>query len=112
MNIFLDDSKLCPSGWTGIKTYVEFIDVISKNKDQIKNISLDFDLSATDKDHNGLDICNFMLQNNIQCEKIIIHSTHPKADLMYDMLSKKYNVVMEEYNAIEIMKNSAFKLLF
>lgn len=103
MKIFLDDVCLCPCGWKQAKTYKEFIDLIEKNKNNIELVSLDYDLSFSDKNLNGIDVCEFLIENNIKCNKIIIHSTHPKIDLMYKMLSKKYeNIIIKEYNFYEV----------
>ena len=104
MKIFLDDTKLCPIGWQLVKTYNEFISIVLDNKDSIEEISLDYELKMTDKEHTGLDACNFLIENPVNCKQIIIHSTHPKAEQMIDILKGKYNVILEEYDMFKIME--------
>lgn len=104
MKIFLDDTKLCPLGWVGVKTYKDFVDVVSRNARDIDTISLDYELNFTDKKHTGLDACNYLLQNPVNCKQIIIHSTHPKAKEMIDVLKGHYHTVMEKYDMLAVMK--------
>ena len=66
---------------------------------------MDYDLSSTNKEHSGLDACNFLIEHDINCPEIIIHPIHPKADNMKETLSKHYkNIKMEEYDFDEVAK--------
>lgn len=107
MKIFLDDTKLCPKGWLWVKTIEEFKEAVEKNVDNLEIISLDYELEVTDKGRTGLDACRFLIENDIYCPKIIIHSIHPKADQMKEILlaNKKNTIIeMEEYNIHKVMR--------
>lgn len=107
MKIFLDDTKLCPKGWLWVKTIDDFKEAVQKNVDNLEVISLDFELEVTDKGRTGLDACRFLIANDICCPQIIIHSIHPKADQMRELLlenMKNTIVLMEEYNIHKVMR--------
>ena len=107
MKIFLDDTKLCPKGWLWVKTIEEFKEAVEKNVDNLEAISLDYELEMTDKGKTGLDACRYLITSDIYCPKIIIHSTHPKADQMKEILlaNKKNTIIeMEEYNIQKVMR--------
>lgn len=107
MKIFLDDTKLCPLGWTWVKTIDDFKKTVRENMDDLEVISLDYELEATDKGRTGLDACRYLIENEIRCQKIVIHSTHPYARKMRELLEDHMDstvVAMEEYDIIQIMK--------
>lgn len=107
MKVFLDDTKLCPVGWTWVKTIDDFKKTVQENMDDLEAISMDFDLDVIDKGRTGLDACRYLIENEIRCPKIIIHSTHPQARRMRELLEehmKSTEITMEEYSIIEIMK--------
>lgn len=107
MKIFLDDTKLCPKGWLWVKTIDDFKEAVQKNVDNLEAISLDYELEVTDKGRTGLDACRFLIANDINCRQIIIHSIHPKADQMREMLlenMKNTVIEMEEYDIHKVMR--------
>lgn len=107
MKIFLDDTKLCPLGWTWVKTIDDFKSIIQENADNLEVISLDYELEVTDKGRTGLDACRYLIGNDIRCPKIVIHSTHPHARKMRELLEehmKSTEIIMEEYSIFEVMK--------
>lgn len=107
MKIFLDDTKLSPVGWKCVKSIDTFKNTIQENADDLEVISLDYDLEVTDKGRTGLDACRYLIENEIRCPKIIIHSTHPRARRMRELLEehmKNTEIRMEEYNFFEIVK--------
>lgn len=107
MKIFLDDTKLCPLGWTWVKTIDAFKSIIQENADNLEVISLDYELEVTDKGRTGLDACRYLIENNIHCKKIVIHSTHPQARRMRELLEdymKNTEIIMEKYSIFEVMK--------
>lgn len=85
MKIFLDDYRSCPDRFELCRSYEEFTRMVLQNKDDIEVISLDYDLGAI---RNGLDACEFLVEKNITCPKIMIHSDHPNASKMYVYLSQ------------------------
>ena len=107
MKIFLDDTKLCPKGWLWVKTIEEFKEAVEKNVENLELISLDYELDFTDKGRTGLDACRYLITSDIYCPKIVIHSIHPKADQMRELLfenMKNTIVLMEEYNIHKVMR--------
>lgn len=108
MKIFLDDTKLCPVGWKWVKTIDAFKNAIRENADDLEAISLDYELEVTDKGRTGLDACRYLIENKVCCPKIIIHSTHPQAKRMRELLEehmKGTEIIMEEYSIFEVMKD-------
>lgn len=106
VKIFLDDTKLCPKGWLWVKTIDDFQNAVQKNIDNLEVISLDYELEATDKGRTGLDACRYLIMNDIYCPKIIIHSIHPKADQMKELMfenMKNTIILMEEYDIHKVM---------
>lgn len=107
MKIFLDDVRLCPKGYEGVKTVEEFEKIVLANREQIEEISLDYDLSSSGSARTGLSACDFLVKEKIVCPVIRIHSDHPCAVKMYDFLTanmKGSDVVMEKYNILQVMK--------
>ena len=99
MKIFLDDVRLCPKGYEGVKTVEEFERLVLANRERIEGVSLDYDLSSSGSARTGLSACDFLV--------IRIHSDHPSAVKMYDFLTEKMqgsDVVMEKYNILQVMK--------
>lgn len=95
MRIFLDDIRPCPDRFELCRSYDEFTRMVLENKDNIQEISLDYDLGSV---YTGMDACKFLAANGIECPKIVIHSTHSRAYAM-------------EYYLKEVMKKSEIILL-
>ncbi len=96
MKIFLDDYRACPDRFELCRSYEEFTRMVMQNMDELEVISLDYDLGAI---RNGLDACEFLVQKQVECPKIIIHSDHPNASKMYVYLMenmKNTEVIMEQ----------------
>jgi len=73
MNLWLDDKRPPPEGWTLARTYVEAITLLHTG--WVVRASLDYDLIPPDK---GIDVVNWMIQNQIwPKEKPAIHSANP-----------------------------------
>ena len=107
MKIFLDDTKLCPLGWTWVKTVEDFKKTVQENIDDLESISLDYELEATDKGRTGMDACRYLIENNIRCHEIVIHSSHPYARKMRELLEEHMGsdaVTMGEYDIFKVMK--------
>lgn len=107
MKIFLDDTRLCPKGYVGIKTVEEFEKFVLANREQIEEVSLDYDLSSSGSARTGLAACDFLVKQNIHCPVMKIHSDHPSAIKMYDFLAANMHgseVVMEKYSILQVMK--------
>ena len=108
MKIFLDDSRICPADFTVARTVEEFEKLVTENKDDLEVISLDFDLSESGTGRTGLNACDFLVKNHIRCPKIIIHSTHPNAAVMYSFLEENMQgceIVLKKYSIIDVMEN-------
>lgn len=107
MKIFLDDVRLCPKGYEGVKTVEDFERLVLANRERIEEISLDYDLSSSGSARTGLAACDFLVKQNIHCPLIKIHSDHPSAVKMYNFLAENMqgsDVVMEKYNILQVMK--------
>lgn len=79
MKIFLDDIRPCPDRFELCRSFDEFSRLVLQNKENIQEISLDYDLGTI---RNGMDACKFLVAHQIQCPKITIHSTHSRAYAM------------------------------
>lgn len=107
MKIFLDDTRLCPKGYEGVKSVEEFEKLVLANREHIEEISLDYDLSSSGSIRTGLSACDFLVKEKIVCPVIKIHSDHPCAVKMFDFLKENIencDVLMEQYNILQIMK--------
>lgn len=107
MKIFLDDVRLCPKGYEGVKTVEDFERLVLANRERIEEISLDYDLSSSGSARTGLAACDFLVKQNIHCPLIKIHSDHPSAVKMYNFLTENMqgsDVVMEKYNILQVLK--------
>ena len=107
MKIFLDDNRRNPIDFELVRTVEDFENLVSENKENIEEISLDFDLSASGTSRTGLNACDFLVKNNVKCPKITIHSDHPKAVEMYSYLQEhmpECDVQMKKYSIIEVLK--------
>ena len=107
MKIFLDDCRLCPKDYVGVKSVEDFEKLVLDNRECIDEISLDYDLSGSGSGRTGLAACDFLIKQKIPCKKIIIHSDHPTAAEMYDFIvanKPDCEVVMEKYSIMQVMK--------
>ena len=107
MKIFLDDTRKSPVGFQTVRTVEDFETLINEHKNDIEVISLDYDLSASGTGRTGYNACDFLVKNNINCPKIIIHSTHPNAEKMYSYLTENLpssSIEMKKYSILEVMK--------
>ena len=107
MKIFLDDVRLCPKEYEGVKTVEDFEKLVLANRERIEKVSLDYDLSSSGSARTGLAACDFLVKQNIHCPLIKIHSDHPSAVKMYNFLTENMqgsDVVMEKYNILQVMK--------
>lgn len=108
MKIFLDDNRICPAEFTLVRTVEAFEQLVRENRNDLQVISLDYDLSASGSGRTGMNACDFIVKEKIECPKIIIHSNHPNADMMCAYLRDNLPdalVEMKEYNIIEVMKD-------
>lgn len=73
--IFMDDCRPCPEGWLLARSYDEMVNLLTKNKGNIKGISLDHDLGDG---KSGYDLCKWIVENdNYPTDFITIHSSNP-----------------------------------
>ncbi|MFX3623026.1 MAG: cyclic-phosphate processing receiver domain-containing protein [Ectobacillus sp.] len=81
MNIFMDDSRLCPYGFTEAASVEEALELVRKHDVDI--LSLDYNMGF--RKQNGLDFVNAFCQEGLFAKEIHLHSN--------DMIGKHY---MEE----------------
>lgn len=76
MKIFLDDIRSIPRGYDGVRGYSDCIRLLSQNKGNVTEISLDHDLGEL---RNGYDVCKWLVENEYYdgLERIILHSANP-----------------------------------
>lgn len=75
INIFLDDLRPCPDNYIPARSYNEMIRLLTENKGNIANISLDHDLGEI---RSGYDVCKWMVENEVYpTNSITIHSSNP-----------------------------------
>ncbi|PSL51338.1 hypothetical protein B0H94_101252 [Salsuginibacillus halophilus] len=72
-NIFLDDTRCCPEGYTLVRSAEECMEVLSTDR-VYKHISLDHDLGS--KSLNGYAVVEYMIENKIYAERITVHSAN------------------------------------
>ena len=107
MKIFLDDVRLCPKGYEGVKTVEDFEKLVLANRERIEEVSLDDERASSGSARTGLAACDFLVKQNIHCPLIKIHSDHPSAVKMYNFLTENMqgsDVVMEKYNIFQVLK--------
>lgn len=94
MNIFLDDARPCPDGYTATRDYNDFVRLVLANKENIDTISLDYDLDSV---RTGLNAAEFLVRNEICPKKIIIHSNSDYG------AKRMYHYLVEHTSGIEIV---------
>lgn len=75
INIYLDDLRLCPEGFTIARTYEDAIELLNNNKVGI--LSLDHDLGEDENGNllkTGYDLVKYICENDCDIEKIYIHT--------------------------------------
>lgn len=78
VRIWLDDTRAAPPGWTRTTTVRETLDLL-RNK-EISEISLDYDLDATDGRHKGDEVLDWIarkLQSGQPVPVVHVHSANP-----------------------------------
>ena len=89
MKIFLDDKREFPKeGYECARTYEQCRLFISVYRDKLKTVNLDYDLGER---KTGLDVLEYMKENNINPQVIIVHSTHPEGvSLMREYIKENF----------------------
>lgn len=79
MILYLDDWRRAPTGpeYQSATNYPDFIMLIDKYHDCIEEVDLDYDLGY-DSTWSGLDVLKYMKKHGVKCDRINIHSTHPR----------------------------------
>ena len=82
VKIYLDDERKTPSGWVGVTTPKQAIDMLKKY--DVDEISLDHDLGDDDKIGTGNDVLLWIEEQvftnpKFKCPKIKIHTANPSA---------------------------------
>lgn len=78
INLYVDDLRDCPPGFTIARTYEEAIFYLDKYK--INILSLDHDLGEDENGKlrlNGYDVVKYICENGIFMRKIYIHTDNP-----------------------------------
>lgn len=88
INVYVDDLRLCPEGFTIARTYEEAVELLINNNVDI--LSLDHDLGQYNDGRlrkTGYDLVKFICENNIKINKIYLHTDNPVGkDNMYETL--------------------------
>lgn len=75
INIYLDDLRLCPKGFTIARTYEDAVSLLNNNN--IGILSLDHDLGEDTNGNllkSGYDLVKYICENDCDIEKIYIHT--------------------------------------
>lgn len=83
MKIFLDDRRPCPDGFTLCEDYMDFCRMVSQHRNEIEEISLDYDLGGP---RSGMDACRYLVEYRICPRHVTIHSDHENAGKMLSYL--------------------------
>ena len=88
MKVFLDDCRTIPRGYVGARSYNDFVQILSKNRGKITDLSLDYNLEEL---KNGYFACKWIVDNKFfeGLETIIVHSDNPSGQKqMIEFLDK------------------------
>lgn len=75
INVYVDDLRICPEGFTIARTYEEAIQLLINNNVDI--LSLDHDLGEDETGNlrkTGYDLVKYICENNIKVNKIYLHT--------------------------------------
>jgi hypothetical protein len=94
MNVFLDDVRDCPPGFTLARTYDECIALLREN--DVDTLSLDHDLGQDNPyagyvqpAHTGYDVCKWIVEHDKWPKRIILHTANPVGRAnMYQLLNR------------------------
>lgn len=75
INVFLDDYRASPEGYTLVETMDECIQVLKNNT--VHHLSLDHDLKS--KNRNGLKLVKYMIDFGLSADRITVHSANAGA---------------------------------
>lgn len=97
--LYVDDVRF-PNAWKERANEV----VIARTYEQaLKNLVI-YKFDIIDLDHDlgeektGYDIAKFIIENNVKCNKIYIHSANPVGVFNMKQLLKRYGYIVEIYN--------------
>lgn len=86
LNIYLDDVRKAPVGFTLASNYRQCIRMLEINKGNVEILSLDHDLGAK---KSGYDVARWMVENNVFPNIIHLHTANPVGrDNMYQLLMR------------------------
>lgn len=88
INLYVDDLRDCPEGYTVARTYGEAILLLETQ--QVNILSLDHDLGEDEKGNllpTGYDLVKYICENGLRANKIYMHTDNPVGrDNMYHTL--------------------------
>lgn len=97
--LFVDDVRF-PNAW---KEVVNEVTIARTYEQALKNLAV-FKFNIIDLDHDlgeektGYDVAKFMIENNVQCDKVYIHSANPVGVFNMKQLLEHYGYTVEIYN--------------
>lgn len=89
--LYVDDIRQVPNSFndyynvTKVTNYVDAIQELQKSC--FEYIDLDHDLG---EEKTGYDICKYIIENNIQCKTLYIHTSNPVGRYNMEQLIKRY----------------------
>lgn len=88
INVYVDDLRLCPEGFTIARTYEEAVELLTSN--EVNILSLDHDLGEDENGNlrkTGYDLVKYICENGIKVNKVYIHTDNSVGrDNMYETL--------------------------
>lgn len=112
MQLFLDDTRVVKSDDKFdfvVDSFITFKAVIDEllelKEDWLEVVSLDYDLSRTDKENTGVTCLNYLLlvcvTYGLTVPEIIIHSSWYKVELKFDPVVKIYQLKIDQQIQIQ-----------
>ena len=80
INLYVDDLRDCPKGFTIARTYQEAVRLLQSEEFNIHILTLDHDLGEDEKGKelpNGYDLVKYFCEHGLHANKIYLHTDNP-----------------------------------
>lgn len=80
INLYVDDLRDCPKGYTIARTYQEALDVLQSETVKVDILTLDHDLGEDENGKelpNGYDLVKYFCEYGLRANKIYLHTDNP-----------------------------------
>lgn len=104
VNLYVDDLRKCPEGFSIARSYDEAIEILSTSKINILSLDHDLGIGENGIEKNGYDVVKYMCENGISPKKVYIHTDNVvgRDNMYYTLIGARERGFIENYVEVYI----------